>query len=124
MVTGLLATVELQKSRFLEESLRTRTSGTAIIATFFLIPVGLLNAATFTFDFNSLARGLGTGSIQTYMTGILGAAGSVSVTDSPTGTTLTDKYYNADGHVVNGPNSTACHGQNSGSLNASGSACA
>src|ERR1044072_2551259 len=97
------------------------------IATLFLIPVGLLQAATFTFDFESLtlAVGAGKGSIQTYINGVLGAACSVIVSDS-NGIVLVDTYYNGDGHVVNGASGggTCAGGGGSTGVNTSTTACA
>jgi len=54
-----------------------------------------LKADTVSFDFNSLADGAVNSSVQTYMNGVLGAAGSVVVAGSQA-----SKTYNGDGHVV------------------------
>ncbi len=54
-------------------------------------------AGTVTFDFNSLASGVGSGGIQTYMQSLLTGGATVSVT---AGAAMTSKTYNGDGHVV------------------------
>jgi hypothetical protein len=61
-------------------------------------------AATVTFDFNSLATGANSAAIQTYMQGLLSGGSTVSVTS---GAVQTDNAYNGDGHVV-GPCSPTC----------------
>src|SRR5882672_1002260 len=53
------------------------------------------------FDFNALASGVTNGTINTYMNGVLTAAGTTG-TVAVTGA-ITDKAYNGDSHVV-GPN--------------------
>ncbi len=52
-------------------------------------------ADTITFDFNSLANGAGNSSVQSYMNGVLGADGTVTVSGS-----LASNSYTGDGHVV------------------------
>jgi PEP-CTERM motif len=54
-----------------------------------------LKADSVSFDFNSLANGAGNSSVQSYMNGVLGAAGSVVVAGSQA-----SNSYNGDGHVV------------------------
>jgi hypothetical protein len=57
------------------------------------------SAVPVTFDFNSLTANAGNAAVQSYMNGILGALGTVSVTGAQA-----DNNYTADGHVV-GPGS-------------------
>jgi hypothetical protein len=64
--------------------------------------VGLLGVAApsaqatpLTFNFNSLASGANNAAVQTYMQGVIGAAGTVTVTGAKA-----QKSYNGDGHVV------------------------
>jgi len=54
-----------------------------------------LRADSVVFDFNSLANGAGNSSVQSYMNGKLGAAGSVVVAGSQA-----SNAYTGDGHVV------------------------
>lgn len=56
----------------------------------------IAKADTFTFDFNGLTSGAGNSTVQSYMQGVLGAKGTVSVT----GGAQVDHSYNGDGHVV------------------------
>jgi len=59
------------------------------------IGVPSAHATVITFDFNSLSDGASNTAIQTYMNGILGAAGTVTVTGA-----RGEKDYNGDNHVV------------------------
>ncbi len=52
-------------------------------------------AAGFTFNFNGIANGAQSAAIQSYMNGVLGAAGTVSLSGAQDA-----NGYNGDGHVV------------------------
>lgn len=52
-------------------------------------------AGSVTFDFNSLSSGASSGTIQTYMNGVLGCTACVTVTGA-----VADQTYNGDGHVT------------------------
>lgn len=58
------------------------------------------HAGTVTFNFNSLASGVGSSGVQTYLQGLLTGGATVSVSAGA----VTDTNYNGDGHVV-GPGS-------------------
>ena len=57
------------------------------------------HAASFSFNFDVLNAAVTAGGIQTYMNGVIGAAGSVAITGT-NGGAVTDKYWDGDGHVV------------------------
>lgn len=82
-----------------------------IAATSVLSGAAQTEAATVTFDFNSLASGANSTAIQTYMQGLLSGGSTVSVT---AGAVQTDKAYNGDGHVVGPCVSTTCTSQTLG----------
>jgi len=63
------------------------------------IAVPSAHATSLTFDFNSLASGANNASIQSYMQGVAGATGTVTVTGA-----IGQQTYNGDNHVV-GPTS-------------------
>lgn len=105
----------------------------AIIVGIVVLGSGIGAAASFSFDFNNLAAGVGmtgggsyltnpNGSIQNYMNSVIGAAAvTVTGTGPGAGGAVTDKYWNADGHVVGG----TCAGTGSSTLvNSSSSGCA
>ncbi len=111
---------------------KRRVPVTVVSAAFCIFSAGVGQAGTFTFNFDQLATGIGmtggvgvNGSIQNYMNSVLGAAGTVAVTGS-NGGAITDKYYNGDGHVVNGTSGggTCVGGGSAASINSSTSACA
>jgi hypothetical protein len=83
----------------------------------FLGVVGVASATSIgnaTFNFNSLAENASTTSIQTYMNGVLSAAGCSGCTVTVTGA-FADTMYNADGHVT-GPGSAGSGGTAAKSL--------
>jgi len=68
----------------------------------FVLSVGITDAASFNFDFTGLAIGSTTapgGGIQAWMQGVVGAAGTVTVTQAGGGG-VADNSYAGDGHVV------------------------
>jgi len=58
---------------------------------------GTAHAASYTFNFNSVAAGANNSAIQTYMNNVLGAGKSVALSGAKEA-----NGYNGDGHVVNG----------------------
>ncbi len=60
-----------------------------------LLGAGILAQADVIFDFNSLSSGANNSSIQTYMNGVLGCAGCVTVTGA-----VADRTYNGEGYVT------------------------
>ena len=63
------------------------------------------NAASFTFDFNSLANADNSAAIQTYMQGVLNSTLGMGVaTVTVSGGALADKTYTGDGHVTGSGN--------------------
>ncbi len=67
----------------------------AFIAGLFLLASPVVKADTFTFNFNSLASGASASAIATYMDGVMGCSGCVTVTGA-----VADQTYNGDGHVT------------------------
>jgi hypothetical protein len=53
------------------------------------------HATPFTFSFNSLSSGANNSAVQTYMNGVIGSAGTVTVTGA-----VADSTYDGDNHVV------------------------
>lgn len=95
--------------------------GNGILAGVALVAAsGIASAGTFTFNFDSLAIGATSGTIATYMNGILGANGSVAITNVGAGVKA-DTYYNGDGHVAGG---TCLGNGSSANMNAAASGCA
>jgi hypothetical protein len=65
--------------------------------------VGSAFAAGFTFNFNGIANGAQSAAIQSYMNGVLGAAGTVSLSGAQDA-----NGYTGDGHVVGSCVGTTC----------------
>jgi len=77
-----------------------------VVALALLVVAGSVSsayAAGFTFNFNNIANGAQSAAIQTYMNGVLGAAGTVSVTGAQD-----SNGYTGDGHAVGTCVGTVC----------------
>jgi hypothetical protein len=83
-------------------TMKTLTSLVILLLTFVLSPA---HAESIVFNFNSLAPGATSNQIQTYMDGVLSAAGCTGCTVSVTGA-VADQLYTGEGYVV-GPNGTS-----------------